>query len=189
MTPRTFWAILIKILGVYIILESITSIPIYLVNIYSFFTSFTSSFQQVENPAVNYIQAAYILSVIIIYGLVLYYCIFKTDSIINKLKLDKGYDDEHLEFNIHRSTILKIIIMVTGGLLITESFPLLCSHILNYAQMAKNYNRIIDVPASKYILITSVQVFIGYFMLTCSRMIINFIERKRREPVIKDVQD
>jgi hypothetical protein len=189
MTPRTFWAILIKLLGVYTIIESITSIPIYLGNIYSLSISYTSSYREVENPTVFYVQAVYMLLVIIIYGVVLYYCIFKTDSIINRLKLDEGYKDERFEFNIHRSTILKIVIMVTGGLLLTESIPRLLSDILEYTQMVKNYNKITDVPETKYILFTSAQIFIGYFMLTCSRMIVNFIERKRREPVVESSKE
>jgi hypothetical protein len=120
------------------------------------------------------------LFVVLIYGIVFYYCIFRTDTIINKLKLAEGYEDERFEFNIHRSTILKIIIMVTGGVLLIDSLPRLLSNILEYTQMVKNYNTIIQVPVTKYIFFNSIQVFIGYFMLTCSRMIVNFIERQRR---------
>ncbi len=70
--------------------------------------------------------------------------------------------------------------MVTGGVLLIDSLPRLLSNILEYTQMVKNYNTIIQVPVTKYIFFNSIQVFIGYFMLTCSRMIVNFIERQRR---------
>jgi len=73
--------------------------------------------------------------------------------------------------------------MVMGGLLLIEGFPRLCENILAYVQTVKNYNKISEVPSAKYILFTSIQIFIGYFMLTCSRMIVNFIERKRRGPI------
>jgi len=178
MTPRTFWAILIKILGVYIILESIAGIP----QLISTFLLYLRPGYRMDSTD-SLIIISYLLLIMGVYLAILWCCIFKTDRIIDNLRLDQGYDDERLEFNIHRSTILKIVIMVIGGLFIIQSFPALCADILTYARMQKDYSRIIDVPESKYILIAFVQVFIGYFMLTCSRMIVNFIERKRREPV------
>ncbi len=188
MTPRSFWAILIKILGIYIILESITSIPGYLASMYSFAMAFRYPGNSEGNFSTFFGVTIYTISIIVIYGLVLYYSIFKTDWIIDKLKLDKGLEDERLEFNIHRSTILKIIIVVMGGLLLVEGLPRLFSDILGYAQAVKNYNKITYAPEAKYILFTSVQIFIGYFMLTCSRMIVNFIERQRRGTVA-DISD
>ena len=183
MTPRTFWAILTKILGVYIILESITYIPEYLVSMYSFSMAFQYPDNHGGSMSSFFMAIIYTVSIVVIYGLVLYYSIFKTDWIIDKLKLDQGFTDERFEFNIHRSTILKIVVMVMGGLLLIEGFPRLCENILAYVQTVKNYNKISEVPSAKYILFTSIQIFIGYFMLTCSRMIVNFIERKRRGPI------
>jgi hypothetical protein len=176
MTPRSFWAILIKILGLYIILESLASVPNFLGSVYYVFST---TFGQ-DNSGFLFLTLYYIV-VICVYGLLFYYCLFKTDWIIDKLKLDKGFEDERFEFNIHRSTVLKIIIMVTGGVLLVDSVPMLCRQILSYIQERNKYISPVSHPATGYIIIYSVKIFIGYFMLTCSRMMINFMEARRKK--------
>jgi hypothetical protein len=184
MTPRTFWAILIKIIGVYIILESTLALPQFISTIFFYLHQ-----RDGIDHSDSLLAISYLLLISGIYILILWFCIFRTNSVIDKLKLDQGYDDERFEFNIHRSTILKIVIMVTGGFLMIESFPLLCTNILNYAKMVKDYNRIMDVPASKYILFAAIQLFIGYFMLSCNRLIVNFMEVRRKKVIIDDIEE
>src|ERR1700744_6612590 len=101
MTQRTFWAILIQIMGVYVVLESLMAIPQFLITINYFFTSPTA---REGSPIILYL-ICYVTITICIYILVIRYSIFKTDWVIDKLKLDTGYEDERLEFNIHRSTL------------------------------------------------------------------------------------
>jgi hypothetical protein len=186
MTPRTFWAILIKIMGVYTVLESLFAIPQFLITINYFFTSSTSH----EGSPVILYMICYLTITICIYVLVIRYAIFKTDWVIDKLKLDTGYEDERLEFNIHRSTLLKIVIMVTGGWLLIDNFPALCNQLLNYFKRRDEYEGAFRPnPASGYIIIYSLKTVIGYFMLTCSRMIINFMEVRRRKSVVVGDED
>ncbi|MDB4926104.1 hypothetical protein [Mucilaginibacter sp.] len=130
-----------------------------------------------------FIEGAYYITIVIVYITILGLCIFKTDWIIDKLQLDKGYNDERFEFNIHRSTILKIVVMVIGGLLIADSFPLFCQQLLAYFQQSNTlvYKKFTDSPISKYIVFYLLKTFIGFFMLTCSRMIVNYIELKRKK--------
>ncbi len=186
MTPRTFWAILIKIMGVYVVLESLFAIPQFLVTINYLFTSPTA---QEGSPVILY-TICYVTITICIYVLVIRYSIFKTDVIIDKLKLATGYEDERLEFNIHRSTLLKIVVMVTGGWLLVDNFPILCSQILSNFQRQDQFGGVFSQnPASKYLIIYALKSAIGYFMLTCSRMIINFMEVRRRKSVVVSNDD
>ena len=181
MTPRTFWAIPIKIMGVYAIIESFLAIPQLLTTINYFITT---SAQQEDRSLLLYGVLCAII-IICVYVLVIRYSIFKTDWIIDKLKLDTGYEDERLEFNIHRSTLLKIVVMVTGGWLLIDNFPVFCNQALFYIQRQEQYEgRFTQNPASGYLIAYFVKIVIGYFMLTCSRMIINFIEVRRRKSVV-----
>ncbi len=124
----------------------------------------------------------------VIIALVYFYlfrlCIFKTDVIIDKLQLDAGYQDERFEFNIHRSTLLKIAVIVMGGVLIIDSVPLLLQQVLTYLQQshAIAYNKFTDGPTAKYIVLYFIKTSIGVFMLTSSRLIVNVIELKRKSP-------
>jgi len=192
MTPKTFWIIVIKIIGIYAILQLVSIVPQVL---NSFFWLFTTS---VNNPPggdpnyanqINYtgllIELAYCIAQIFFYFLIVRYCIFKPSVIINKLKLVDGLEDERLEFNIHRSTILKIAVIITGALTLITSVPFLIETLFGYFQTAENYRRFIDDPEAKYIAMHFLKTVAGLFMLTCSRMIVNYIELKqRRKPIV-----
>jgi len=179
MSIRSFWAILVKILGIYILLESLVAIPQFLTTIYFF----ASQFNVPGNNTGVLTEGLYMIGLILLYVQLFRYCIFKTDWIIDKLKLDQGFIDERFEFNIHRSTVLKISVIIIGGLLLISNIPLLLKDILAYTQQINNYRRFTDSPQAKYIVVYLIEIFIGYFMLTCSRMIVNYIELKRKKPV------
>jgi len=181
MTPRTFWAILIKIMGVYAIMQSLIAIPQFLNTMEYFFSA-----SPITGSALSLLNGlSYAIILIGIYVLIIRYTIFKTDWVINKLKLDTGYEDERLEFNIHRSTLLKIVVMIIGGWLLIDSLPILCVQVFSYLQGREQYGgNFTQNPASKYLIIYSIKSTIGYFMLTCSRMVVNFIEVRRRKSVV-----
>jgi len=69
-----------------------------------------------------------------VYGIVSYYLIFKSDLIIDKLKLDKGFDQETIPLNIHHSATLSISIIVIGGLLVANEIANLCLQLFAYFQ-------------------------------------------------------
>jgi hypothetical protein len=178
MTPRSLWTILIKILGIYIILDSLTGIPAFLSTI----ISFRSMIQITGTTDVVLFQFGYYLVVIITYGFICWLSLFKTDWLIDKLILDKGYQDEKFEFTMHRSTILKITVMIIGAIMLTSGFPWLCRYTFAYFQQVSEYKRFKDSPQSALIICYFLQTFIGYFMLTCSRIVVNYIELKRKKP-------
>jgi hypothetical protein len=185
MTPRSFWTILIKILGIYIILESLTSIP----QLLTFVWGLMAQRAQSDSLNIYLIEIAYFILEIAVFATVLYYCLFKTDWIIDKLKLDQGFQDERFELTMHRSTILKIAIMVIGGLLLIDSFPFLCKNLLECLQMTTVYGGYAKNPNLFYVALYLIKSFIGYFLLTCSRMIVNFIELKRKKPAENHIED
>ena len=179
MAIRSFWTVLIKVLGLYMLFEALIALPQILITIYFFISHSDSSGDNLSMLT----EGLYLTGVVLLYVQLFRYCIFKTDLIINKLKLDQGFEDDRFEFNIHRSTILKIAIIIIGGFLLIDNIPLLCKDGLSYFQQVDNFRRFTDSPQAKYIVFEFLKVFIGYFMLTCSRMIVNYIELKRKKPV------
>jgi hypothetical protein len=63
--------------------------------------------------------------------------IFKTEFIIDLLKLDKKFGKEIISLNIHRSVVLSISIMVVGGLLLVNEIPNFINQINFYFQDKK----------------------------------------------------
>jgi hypothetical protein len=158
------------------LLSSIIGIPQFFYNVFVFIPQVNSN-----NSSNSGLQIMAVLLIAVVYLLTFYITIFKTDWIIDKLQLAEGFEDDRFEFNIHRSTLLKVIIMVTGGILLIDSFPLLCKNLISYIQLINQFRKFTDSPVAGFIIIYFLKTFIGYFMLTCSRMIVNFIEFKSKK--------
>jgi len=177
MTPRTLFAIIIKIIGIYLVIGAFTLIPQSIITLYSF------------NHQVGYRDMGevmqmlfFIIFAIGLYLLILRYCLFKTEWIIKKLHLDKGFTEDKFEINIHRSTILKIAVIVIGAIIIIENLPQFCRQVFSYYQMSAPDRGFKENPVSSDIIFNFAKLVIGFFLMTNSRLVVNFIERKRRGP-------
>jgi hypothetical protein len=175
MTPRTFWMILIKILGVYLILESLTLIIPFITE-----TLFLTR-QQDSSPSYLDVLLGFLITGGL-YFLAIRYFIFRTEVIVDKLHLDKGFTEEKFEINIHRSTVLKISVIVIGAIIIADSLPLLCRQVFFFFQANRAYLTLKDNPASVWIVFYFVKFSIGFALISASRPIVNFIELKRKKP-------
>jgi hypothetical protein len=172
MTPRSLFAIIIKIIGLNLIVNAFITLPQW--------ASFT--FINLEQIGHQGILPFVLLLVLAFYILILICCLFRTDWLINNLHLDRGFSEEKLELNIHRSTVLKISVIVIGAVMLIDYLPVLCEHTFAYFQMGGPDHGFKDNPNSKYIVFDLVKIFAGFFFVTSSRLIVNFIERQRKRP-------
>jgi len=52
------------------------------------------------------------------------FLIYKPDKIIDWLKLDKGFDDDRIDFqNFNNTNILKLAVIVIGGIMLIKNIP------------------------------------------------------------------
>jgi hypothetical protein len=175
MTPRSFWIILIRILGIWFVLDSLEIIYGYL--------SYIPLFSDIT-PISAILTALGITSLVFIFFfLILYLCIFRTNWIIDKLKLDKGFTEEKFELNMHRSSIYAISIIIIGGLILIRSFPQLCRQLILYFQQSSLPRDYSSNPTWSYILLNLIQTIIGVYLITSNRTIVNFIENQKRKSI------
>ena len=124
MKPRTFFALMIKIIGIYLVLSSIEVVPQFFSTLFSFFGNGGDD---------NYLSILWairiVISIFVWYFIILRYCLFRTDWIIDKLALDKHFTEEKIEINIHRTTVLTIAVVVIGGLMFVEALPSFCRQV------------------------------------------------------------
>jgi len=118
--------------------------------------------------------------VFLFYFLVLYLCIFKTDWIIDKFRLDKGFSEERIELNMHRSSVYYIAILVIGGLVLIKSFPQLCRQLILYFQQSSLPVDYSSNPTWSFIFLYFIETMIGIYFLTSGHTIVSFIENQRR---------
>lgn len=167
MTIRTFWTIFIKILGIWLVLDSVTIIPQFVLTFFSAGSNDTAQ---------NFVLAAALLLLTIgIYIFILRLFVFKTAWLIDKLHLDKGFNEEKIDLNVQLSTVLTVTTIVLGGLMFVESLPQFCKQTFEFFQQ-KNIFR--ESPSSGWIIFHFVNTIIGYLIMTNSKQVVEFISKQ-----------
>ena len=169
MTIRTFWNIFIKILGISLVLSFLTVIPQFARLLTFFGTNSNDSFLGIG------ITLALILLTIGIYALILWLFVFKTDWLIDILHLDKGFQEDKLELNIQRSTVLTIAAIVIGGIIFVDSFPQFCQQVMRFMQQDNLFK---ESPTSGWIIFYLVKTILGYLLMTNSQFVVRFIDKQ-----------
>ena len=171
MTPRSLFNIILKVLGIFFIQDFLAAIP-QLLSVILYLTS-----PDTHQEAIWTLIGS--LLVLFAYGIVSYYLIFRTDVIIDKLRLERGFDQETIPLNIHRSTILSISIIVIGGLMLANDIPNFCRQLFSYYQQQR-MTRGLQKPQISFIIFSAVKFVIGFLSITNQRQVVSFIEWKRK---------
>jgi len=174
MKLKTFWKIFLKIFSLYLIWQTLTILP-------SFFS--TLIFVGGQDKISMFTTLSAIVFIALSFIFVIRYCLFQTDRVIKTLHLDKGFPDEKLEINIHRSSLLSIAIIVLGGLMIADGLPLLVYNCFAYTKYINDYKGFSENRITPYLVSNLLKVIIGYFMVADSRLIVNFIEHRRKKAI------
>lgn len=173
MTPRTLWTIILKIFGIY----TLTQIYYPLLQFISIILMIARHHYENGFETIGFAFVS-----VSIYVLITLAFLFKTDWLINNLKLDKNITEEKIALNIHRSIVLTIVILLSGILLFADSLPQFLKEVYSYYVVINDYVHFKQYPRAGNLIVELVKLLISCFMLGCSRLIVNFIERKRRGP-------
>jgi hypothetical protein len=173
MSIKTFWIILIKILGLLLILGALTLVPQWFYSIYSAYqTGDYKSFVTL---------ISILLVVLLVYFFAFRFCIYKPSWVIEKLKLDKGFETEKIELNSNESKIVSMAVIVIGGLMFIESIPVLFRQIFVFFQQESLFK---DYSESGWMIFNFVKIIIGYLLMSNSFRIASFIvEKKEKDEV------
>jgi hypothetical protein len=171
MTPRSLFNIILKVLGIFLLRDVLATIP-QLLSIFLYFTKPDTAMEGIWT-------LLFIIVTLAVYSLVSYYLIFRSELIIDKLNLDRGFDQETIPLNVHRSTILSISIIVIGGLMVAEDIPALCRQLFAYFQ-EKRMTHGATNPSLSYSVMNGVRIVLGLLLIGNQRKIVNFIEYKQR---------
>lgn len=126
MSIRTFWNIIIKILGLFLISGALVLVPQSIS--YSYYAFKSGDLIDVLS------LAALNLILLSIYFVIIRLCIYKTNWITDKLKLDKGFETENIELNFDSTKIISIALIVIGGLLFIDNISVLLREIMVFSQ-------------------------------------------------------
>lgn len=109
MTKRDFFKIMIKLFGLYSLVISLFSIVPQLIGSLAYASE-------------SYEVILWTLLTLVIVCLFFLFVLSKSDAIIDKLKLDKGFDEDRIELgNLNNESIFKFAIILIGGYLIIDN--------------------------------------------------------------------
>ena len=97
-----------------------------------------------------------------IFYLIIHYFLYKTEWLIDRFKLDQGFDDERIDIAISTQTFIAIIISVLGGIYFIDSVPSLCKALYNFYQQSFVFRQ---SPKSNSIVFYLVESIFGYILL------------------------
>ncbi|MEO6219080.1 MAG: hypothetical protein ABIO81_01535 [Ginsengibacter sp.] len=169
MTPRSLFNIILKVIGIFFIRNILISAS----NIVPAIAEVSSE----EFKDFGILNLVILLLEFFVYLVLTYILLFRTNGVIDKLKLDHGFKQDTFTLNIDRSIVLRVTIMVLGGLIIVESIPALIQEIIYFIEMKKS-----GVPNAKNyaVILQVVKLFIGIFLVVFQRSIVSIIEHKQR---------
>jgi len=167
MKVKTFWLILLKIIGFTLIIKGVNMITFSI-------TTFSSmmSWGNTENIIWGTIS---IILIGCVYFFILWLFVFKTSWLIDKFSLEKGFEEEKIEINAQILDILSIAIIVIGGIILIDSLPQFCKQIFTFFYEKTMLRK---SPTTGWIILYFAKAILGYLLMTNSKPIVSFMNKK-----------
>lgn len=176
MSPKSLFIIIIRVIGLFLLVDALQVIPQGL-------KVFGMMFAADNSMAIASVIIS--IAILLIYYFIVNYTLFNAEKIVEKFSLDKNFSEEKFEMNIHQSTIIKLAIIIIGGYIFIQNFVPMILEIYTFVQNQSQDEgtSFSSLPAFNYLNLIHyvVMMLIGYYMLGNSKSITNFIELKRRK--------
>jgi hypothetical protein len=114
MTAKSLFIIL-KVIGILFLRDFLVAVPQFI----SMISLVVNGYDSALSPLF-----AIVLSVGA-FGHLAYLLLFRTEWLVVKLKLLSGIEEDVFSFQLHRSAILTIVVLVVGAMMVVEAVPLL----------------------------------------------------------------
>lgn len=165
MTKRDAFVMLIKAFGLYAIITTLVSgLP----------SNLTFAFYDLGVQSLAFIFATVAL-IVVLFALL----IFKSGVVVRILKLDAGFDDDHIELQkVKRNDLYQLAIFLIGGLIFFENLP----HFIGQTYFFfRGYMHGYDFIPKEKIGYASmgISLLLGYILFTNSKTISLWIQKKQ----------
>ena len=169
MSVRNFWTIFLKVLGIWLVINGVTTIIGFIATLSSFVVGNNNEVWTI----IYYVLL--LIGTIGIYLFILWLFVFKTAWLIDKLHLEKGFKEDRIEGDFDYSKVMMIATIVIGGYIFVDSLPLFCKYTFNYFQQKRMFQ---NEFSSGWLFFYLAKSVIGYLLMTNSRSVVKYIERQ-----------
>lgn len=167
MEINTFWKIVLKLIGLWLLHDCIYLIP-------QFFSTLAISQYSIHEDGEAVRISAYLLLTLVVYLLIIWLCLFKTTTLISTLRLDRHFTEQKINLNFSEYKFISAIVILLGGFIFVEGLPALCKEILVFFQQEL---LITDYARTSWILFYFLSTLFGYLVMTNGRRIASFIQK------------
>ena len=174
MTPRSLFSIMLKILGIFFIKDVIAVLPQIISVTWLLFTD-GSSGSEIWNFFLIFLLSG-------LYIGISYVLVFRTHTVISKLKLDEGFDEETFALTISRASVIHIALIVTGVFVLINEVPDFGR--LLYAYINGQQNSYFDniIPGVPALVFSVIKILAALLLLGERKRIVAFIFRQQSGP-------
>jgi hypothetical protein len=172
MSLRSLFTIILKVIGIFFIKDLLATLQ-FSVTIILYITNKEFGIEDLWTLISTIVT-------LIFYCFLSWLFIFKSEFLVEKLKLAKGFDQDTVPLNVNQSTILSISIFVTGGLMLVNEIPNLFSLLIDYFLENSRKPHSNDTTLS-YSALSGIKILVGVLLIIKQRHIVNYIEYKRRK--------
>lgn len=107
--------------------------------------------------------------------------VFRADSVVRALRLDKGFDDDRIELRgLKSADIIKIGTFIIGGLLILQNIPAFLSHTL-FAYKSGNMGMPYRAEDKFDWAVSAINLVVGYLLFTNYEFVAKIMKTKSQE--------
>jgi hypothetical protein len=167
MTKKDFFILIIKLFGLFSLVSILFSgLPKYI----PYF------FIEIDIISIIWIMAIIGFSI----GLFLV-LVFNSEKLVSLLKLEKGFDDDRIDFgNLNTSDVIKIGTFIIGGLLLIDNIPTFLYHIFVAFKGEIIGMRYMSQDKFNWV-VSLMNLIIGYLLLTNYDYVARFFKSKKKK--------
>ena len=168
MTIRTFWTILIKLLGIWILSGGVSVIS-QIITLLPYLNSILAS----EDQLVFIILTIFVI-VVTFYFLLLSLFLFKSTWLIDTLHLEKGFEENTIQFELKLNTTLSIAVIILGGIMFVDALIEFCQKLFVFLQDEALFR---NSSTSPWLVFYFFKTIFGYLLLTNSKTVVSYVIR------------
>ena len=168
MEIKTFWNIILKGIGLWLFVNCLYIFP----QIASILL--TSQIEVGWNTFIP--EMLFGIFAIMTYLFIASLFLLKSPWIVSKLKLEKHFTENRIDINTSQNIVLKIIIILFGGITLADSFPNLIRETFQFLQQKELFKNYRD---TSWLIFHSIKSLIGYLLITNSSGIAKFIDKQK----------
>lgn len=168
MEVRSLFNVILKIIGIFFIKD--------ILEVFSRILSVLVYLPQYATANEGFFNLGVAVPPLVLYSLFVYMLIFRTESIINLLKLDKNIPQQHVGLSLDRTLIFKLAIIIIGGFMLVNELPEFFRLGVYYVQERKLYVRMAR-PDVSYLAASAAKILFALLILFWNRRIVNMLEK------------